>query len=194
MKPTSNHRPSVGWIVGLFALMAFVPFRSVQAQTAQPRTITLCVTSFGAVYLIQQPGLPDVCRSDEHVEITLRVAVAGESAQVAAAPPPGKGPQVVMALNLLSGDLTLTGSGGTTITDDEVGGIDIETFSGDHADLSNVLPGQHHARYADDDAVAAMGEKVNTNPAPSRRGGQSADASAARRLIRAGHQRVIAVT
>ena len=87
MKPTSNHRPSVGWIVGLFALMAFVPFRSVQAQTAQPRTITLCVTSFGAVYLIQQPGLPDVCRSDEHVEITLQVAVSGESAQVAAAGP-----------------------------------------------------------------------------------------------------------
>ena len=164
MKTTPNHRPSVGWIAGLFALMAFLPVCSVQAQTTQPRTITLCVTPFGAVYLIHQPGLADACLSDQHVEIALQVAVSGESQQVTAAPPPGVGPAIVQSLNTLSGDLTLTGSGGTTITDDGLGAIDINTFSGDHADLTNVLPDQHHTPYTDPDAVAAMGTKDNTNP------------------------------
>ena len=166
MKTTPNH-PSIGWIAGLFALMAFLPFRSVEGQTTEPQTITLCVTPFGAVYLIQQPGLPDACRSDEHVEIALQVAASGESPQAAPppgiGPPPGAGAKVVKSLNALSGDLTLTGLGGTTISDDGLGGIEINTFSGNHADLSNVLPDQHHIRYADDDAVAAMGAKADAN-------------------------------
>ena len=166
MKPTPNHHPSVSWIAGLFVLMAFLPFRSVEAQTTQAQTITLCVTPFGAVYLIQQPGLPDECRSDEHVEIALQVAVSGQTPQVAAAPPPGIGPppgagaQVVKTLNALNGDLTLAGTGGTTITDDGLGAIAINS---NHADLPDVLPDQHHTPYADDDAVAAMGAKANTN-------------------------------
>ena len=37
-------------------------------------------------------------------------------------------------------------------------------FSGNHADLTNVQPGQHHLRYADSEAVSAMNPINNVNP------------------------------
>ena len=69
----------------------------------------------------------------------------------------GGGGGAVESLNALSGVLTLVAGGGTVIDDNGVDEITITTFDGDHAALGGVLPDQHHARYTDDEARAAVG-------------------------------------
>ena len=47
--------------------------------------------------------------------------------------------------------------------DNAIGGLP-PAFDGDHANLSNVLPDQHHSRYTDNDAQLAMGAIGDINP------------------------------
>jgi hypothetical protein len=47
--------------------------------------------------------------------------------------------------------------------DGEIGALP-PPFSGSHADLTGVTPSQHHIRYADSEAVSAMGTKDDGNP------------------------------
>ncbi len=94
--------------------------------------------------------------------------LAADAAHVAAADPHAVyllllGGQMAGAIDM--GNFKITSLGAPTLNgdattkqyvDDEIGNLP-GGFSGDHADLTNVLSDQHHVKYLDSDAVAAIG-------------------------------------
>lgn len=154
-------------VPGLVAALLLVAPGTAQAQAEILHACYMPAT--GVMYLIKLSGLPDACRSDDHVEIAFRT-VSSASAQAAGpalapgqpgGPPPDVGPKIVKSLNTLTGDLTLTGTGGTTIALDGLGAVEINTLSATDAiaamgtaENDNLL---NHNRYTDDEAIAAVG-------------------------------------
>ncbi len=152
--------------------------QAVQAAAENPTVLYACyVPSVGAVYRIKEAGLPDSCVEPTHIEFSW---VDGEGADHGLLSGLGDDdhPEYIREDEAAGGDLTGTypnptvaklqghgvsaaapSSGEVLMWNGSAWGPQTlgAGFSGDHSDLTNVQPDQHHTRYTAAEARAAVG-------------------------------------